>query len=104
MIPDGIIVKPIKTGEWLPDRCLNGSEPFDPGSHTPACGCPNINYCRKNTRESLEQIYQSAIIKYGGCGFVAWEKEKIIAYHNFFPSEIARQIEFYGPAVSFALM
>jgi GNAT superfamily N-acetyltransferase len=36
------------------------------------------------------------IDKYGGCGFVAWDKGKIIAYHNFFPMEIAQKIKFYG--------
>ena len=30
MIADSITIKPIRVNEWLPDRCLNGLEPFDP--------------------------------------------------------------------------
>jgi|GEM_PF-3511412 len=96
MIADSITIRPIRLDEWLPDRCLNGLEPFDPNSHAPELGCPNINYFKKNNRETLEQLYQLAISKYGGCGFIAWDKERIIAYHNFFPSEIAQKIKFYG--------
>jgi GNAT superfamily N-acetyltransferase len=96
MIADTIKIKPIKLDEWLPDRCLNGIEPFDPKSYSTEPGCPSLNYFQKNNRESLEQIYQLTINKYGGCGFVAWDNDKIIAYHNFFPIEIAKQIKFYG--------
>lgn len=96
MIPDTIIVKPIRPEEWLPDRCLHGSEAFDPACNEPAAGCPNFNYGKQNTRRLLEQLYQSAISEYGGCGFIAWEKEKIIAYHNFFPAGIAQKVKFYG--------
>jgi GNAT superfamily N-acetyltransferase len=96
MILDTIKIKPIKLNEWLPDRCLNGFEPFDPKSYSPEPGCPSLNYFQKNNRESLEQIYRLTINKYGGCGFVAWDNDKIIAYHNFFPSEIAQKIRFYG--------
>jgi GNAT superfamily N-acetyltransferase len=96
MIADTIKIKPIKLDEWLPDRCLNGIEPFDPKSYSPEPGCPSLNYFQKNNRESLEQIYRMTINKYGGCGFVAWDNDKIIAYHNFFPTEIAKQIKFYG--------
>jgi hypothetical protein len=71
---DSIIIRPIKPGEWLPDRCLNGLEPFDPNSHIPESGCPGINYAQKGTRESLEQLYKMTIDKYAGCGFVAWDK------------------------------
>lgn len=91
-----IIIKPIRPEKWLPDRCLNGSDPFDPSSHLPASGCPSLNFSIKNNRETLEQLYRSVINQYGGCGFVAWENDKIIAYHNFFPSETARKIKFYG--------
>jgi GNAT superfamily N-acetyltransferase len=91
-----IAIKPIKPEEWLPDRCLNGSEPFDPNAHIPEAGCPSINYTNKNNRETLEQLYRNTINKYGGCGFIAWEEEKIIAFHNFFPLEIAQRIKFYG--------
>ncbi len=91
-----IEIRPIKMNEWLPDRCLTGSEPFDPKNHLPECGCPSLNYCIKNDRDSLEQMYRTVINKYGGCGFIAWENEKIIAYHNFFPAETAQQIKFYG--------
>ena len=96
MIIDTITIKPIRLDEWLPDRCLNGLEPFDPNSHLPESGCPSINYSLKNNRETLEQLYQLSINKYGGCGFIAWDKDKIIAYHNFFPSEVAQKTKFYG--------
>lgn len=93
---DTIKIKPIKLNEWLPDRCLNGLEPFDPKSHLPESGCPSLNYFQKNNRETLEQLYKLTFNNYGGCGFVAWDNDKIIAYHNFFPSEIAQKIRFYG--------
>jgi GNAT superfamily N-acetyltransferase len=96
MIVDTIKIKPIKLDEWLPDRCLNGLEPFDPNSHLPESGCPSINYFLKNNRETLFQLYELTIDKYGGCGFIAWDNDKIIAYHNFFPAEIAQRIRFYG--------
>lgn len=96
MIVDFITIKPINPDEWLPDRCLTGSEPFDPECHLPQAGCPGINYSLQNDRKTLEQLYRSAIKEYGGCGFVAWDNNKVIAYHNFFPSEIARKIKFYG--------
>jgi len=96
MIPDTIIIKPIRLDEWLPDRCLKGLAPFDPKSHLPESGCPSINYSQKNNRETLEQLYHLTINKYSGCGFVAWNEDKIIAYHNFFPLEIAQRIRFYG--------
>ena len=41
-------------------------------------------------------MYKLTINNFGGCGFVAWDNDKIIAYHNFFPLEIAKKIKFYG--------
>lgn len=96
MINDSIEIRPIRENEWLPDRCLTGLDPFDPNSHLPEFGCMSMNYSQKNNRETLEALYQLTIKKYGGCGFVAWEKNKIIAYNNFFPLEIAQKIKFYG--------
>jgi len=99
MFHDIIHIRPIKPDEWLPDRCLTGSEPFDPASDSPGIGCSSLNCLKSNTRESLEQLYKLAINKYGGCGFIAWEENKVIAYHNFFPREIAQEIKFYGYGV-----
>lgn len=96
MMTENIIIKPINLNEWLPDRCLNGSEPFDPNSNSPGIGCPGMNYSYKNNRKTLELLYKVTINKYGGCGFIAWEDDKIIAYHNFFPAETAKQVKFYG--------
>ena len=96
MMIDTIAIKPIQFDEWLPDRCLNGLEPFDPAYSLPEPGCPGINFTLKNDREALEQLYWLTINKFGGCGFVAWDRDKIIAYHNFFPLEIAQKIKFYG--------
>ena len=96
MIVDTIEIRPIKLDEWLPDRCLIGTEPFDPNSYLPEVGCPSLNYFKRNSREALEQLYELTINTYGGCGCVAWDKDKIVAYHNFFPQEIASQTKFYG--------
>jgi GNAT superfamily N-acetyltransferase len=96
MTIDSITIRPIRIDEWLPDRCLNSLEPFDPKSHLPEAGCPGINYSRENNRKKLEQLYRLTIAKYGGCGFVAWDKDKVIAYHNFFPLRVAQKIKFYG--------
>ena len=93
---DTIKIKPIKLDEWLPDRCLTGIEPFNPKFHPPEAGCPSLNYFQKNDKASLIQLYKLTIKKYGGCGFVAWENDSIVAYHNFFPADIAGQIRFYG--------
>lgn len=96
MIIDTIEIRPIRLNEWLPDRCLNGVAPFDPNSDLPETGCPSLNYFKRNNRQTLEQLYELTINTYGGCGFVAWDNGKIIAYHNFFPQEIAGQVKFYG--------
>jgi GNAT superfamily N-acetyltransferase len=96
MISDIVKIRPIKLDEWLPDRCLNGLEPFDPNCHLPESGCPGISYFQKHNRGTLDHLYQLAIKKYGGCGFVAWDENKVIAYHSFFPTEIAQKIKFYG--------
>jgi len=96
MIVDTIEIRPIKLDEWLPYRCLNGAEPFAPNSNLPDTGCPSLNYFKRNNRETLKQLYALTISKYDGYGFVAWDNGKIIAYHNFFPKEIANQIKFYG--------
>jgi hypothetical protein len=93
---DSIIIKPIRLDEWLPDRCLNVTKPFNPIYSIPESGCPSINFCQKNSRKTLEQLYQLTINKYGECGFVAWDNDKVIAYHNFFPLEVAQKIRFYG--------
>lgn len=34
--------------------------------------------------------------EYGCCGFIAWEKEKVVAYNNFFPIRFAGKVKFYG--------
>ncbi len=96
MLPDTIKIRPIRPDEWLPDRCLTGLEPFDRNSCPPEPGCSSLNHFQKIDRETLEKWYRLAIDEYGGCGFVAWENDKIIAYHNFFPGEVAKKFKFYG--------
>jgi len=96
MIDNTIEIRPIKLDEWLPDRCLIGTEPFDPESTSPETGCSSLNCFRKNNREALVELYESTINKYGTCGFVAWDNDKVVAYHNFFPKEEAERIKFYG--------
>lgn len=96
MIADSIAIRPIRAEEWLPDRCLTITGPFDPKCYLPESGCPGLNYSQKGNRENLEQVYRSAIDKYGSCGYVAWDNDKIVAYHNFFPFEVAHKMRFYG--------
>ncbi len=82
--------------EWFPDRCLNGVEAFDPNAHLAEPGCSGLNYANKHNREGLEQLYRQTIDRYGGCGFVAWDNDRVVGYHNFFPSEVAQKLKFYG--------
>jgi GNAT superfamily N-acetyltransferase len=96
MITEPITIKPISLHEWLPDRCLNGSKPFNPAAERPQFGCPSLNYFKRNNRDTLEQLYQLALGKYGCCGFIAWVNNQIVGYHNFFSSELAQKIKFYG--------
>ena len=91
-----IIIEPIKIESWLPDRCLNSSVFFDPKTTGPESGCPSIHLGKEHSREMLEEIYRETITTYGGCGFIAWNKQKVVAYHNFFPSDMAQKIKFYG--------
>lgn len=96
MISNLITIKPISPHQWVPDRCLIYTEPFDPREHPPECGCPGINYSKVNSRRSLEQLYESTTRSYGCCGFVAWAGTSVIAYHTFFPGEVASSIGFFG--------
>lgn len=91
-----IDIRPVSPYEWLPDRCLTRTEPLDPASYPPETGCPSLNCLGRLDRASLEELYGSTINKYGGCGFVAWDRGKVVAYHNFFPKEVAQRIKFYG--------
>lgn len=90
-------IKPIKIDGWLPDRCLVWDELFDPENNEPQAGCASLNrFCTHGDRGKLEDIYKEAIDSFGGCGFVVWEKEKVVAYHTFFPREMARRVKFFG--------
>ena len=92
-----MVIKPISADTWLPDRCLGGGQAFDPRVHTPESGCTSLDWFYiYGSREKLEVIYRQAIEEYGGCGFVTWEEHSVIAYHNFFPREMAREIRFFG--------
>ena len=91
------VIRPISAAEWLPDRCLGGGEPFDPRASEPQPGCSSLDwFYTHGSRKKLEALYREALQEYGGCGFVTWEGEKVVAYHNFFPREMARRIKFYG--------
>jgi len=96
---DKVSIRPIKPNEWLPDRCLKFSEQFDPKSYLPESGSTSLNNHLNLSREDLLNLYHLSIKKYGGCGFVAWDKDKVIAYHNFFPAEMAQNVRFYGYGV-----
>jgi hypothetical protein len=93
---EGIDIRPIAQTEWLPDRCLKGIETFIPNSTSIENGCPSLNYFKKLTPLTLKDLYKLTIDKFGNCGYVAWENDKVIAYHNFFPLEIAQDIRFFG--------
>jgi hypothetical protein len=87
-------IKPIKVDEWLPDRCLVWDEPFDPRENEPQAGCASLDrFCTHGSRSKLEDIYKEAIDSFNGCGFVVWEKKEVIAYHTFFPREIAQNVQ-----------
>jgi len=91
------VIRPISFDEWLPDRCLGGGQPFDPNAYSPEAGCSSLDwFYTHGSREKLEQIYREAIQDYGGCGFVTWDGNKVIAYHTFFPRKIAQKIKFFG--------
>ena len=89
-------IRPISMDEWLPDRCLGGGRAMPvPAGAEP--GCTSLcDFYTHGSREKLVALYAEVLSNYGGCGFVAWEGDKIIAYHNFFPHEIARRVRFYG--------
>jgi GNAT superfamily N-acetyltransferase len=93
-------IKPISPEEWLPDRCMNVKDPLDPKMLKPERGCPGLLYgigqSQPWTRKNLDELYCGVIGTYHCCGFIAWENDRIIGYNNFFPSRIARDINFYG--------
>ena len=92
-----LTVRPISAGEWLPDRCLGGGEPFDPRGCEAKAGCSSLYwFYTHGNREKLEELYREVIEKYGGCGFVTWEGDKVVACHTFFPREVAQRTKFFG--------
>ena len=94
---DNLEIKPIRLDEWLPDRCLVWDEPFDPSVNEPQAGCSSLDrFCTHGDRNKLENIYKEAINSFGGCGFIVWEESKVVAYHTFFPREMAQKIKFFG--------
>jgi GNAT superfamily N-acetyltransferase len=94
---DNLEIKPIRLDEWLPDRCLVWDEPFDPSANEPQAGCSSLDrFCTHGDRNKLESIYKEAINCFGGCGFIVWERSKVVAYHTFFPRQMAQRIKFFG--------
>ncbi len=90
-------IRPISSDEWLPDRCLGGGKPFDPKANQSESGCTSLDeFYTHGSREKLEGIYRKTIEQFGGCGFVTWEGDKVVAYHNFFPREMAQETRFFG--------
>lgn len=90
-------IRPIRAGEWLPDRCMPSGEPLDPKTVTREAGCSSLNsFYTKGSREKLETLYRKVLDCTGCCGFVAWIGGRIVGYNNFFPREVAQDIEFYG--------
>ncbi len=94
---DNLEIKPIRLDEWLPDRCLVWDEPFDPSVNEPQAGCSSLDwFYTHGDRNKLEGIYKEAINCFGGCGFIVWERSKVVAYHTFFPRQMAQRIKFFG--------
>jgi len=100
MIADDIAyeIRPIRVEEWLPDRCMSIKEPLEIHNLTPQCGCPNLLFGESQIRNrtEFEDFYHNVLNRFTCCGFIAWEKDRIIGYINFFPHEIAQKIKFYG--------
>ena len=94
---DQVEYRKIDSDQWLPDRCLSMNQPFDPKSSQPEAGCPSLSwYYTKINRHILEGLYQEVIGRFGCCGFVAWQGNLIVGFHNFFPRELANRVKFYG--------
>ncbi|MDR2036944.1 MAG: GNAT family N-acetyltransferase [Bacteroidales bacterium] len=91
-------IRPICIEEWLPDRCMSIKEPLEIHNLIPQHGCPNLLFDKSQIRDrtGFEAFYHDVLNRFTCCGFIAWEKDRIIGYTNFFPHEIARKIKFYG--------
>lgn len=91
-------IRPICAEEWLPDRCLSVDAPLDARCLLPQHGCPNLLFGKPpiHDRASFVEFYRTVLRRVGCCGFVAWEKDRVIGYTNFFSHEIAREMKFYG--------
>lgn len=89
-------IKPIRLGEWLPDRCMPLGE-LDLMTVKPEAGCHSLNgFYTEGNRTKLINLYHDALESTGCCGFIAWHGFKVIGYNNFFPHEVAKSIQFYG--------
>ena len=91
-------IRPVHAAEWLPDRCMSMMDPLAISHLTPQCGCPGLLSGKSpiRNRTDFEDFYSYVLNRFSCCGFVAWEKNRIIGYTNFFPHAIAREIKFYG--------
>lgn len=91
-------VRPICAGEWLPDRCMSVKEPLAIHNLAPQYGCPGLLFGEPGIRNrtEFEEFYRNILNRFACCGFIAWEKDKVIGYMNFFPHIIAQKMKFYG--------
>lgn len=79
-------IRPISVEQWLPDRCLRFKEPFKPSESQPAAGCERLQAVfSKGERSRLVALYEDILLRYGCCGFVAWQGEMVLGYNTFFP-------------------
>lgn len=73
-------------------------EPLGIRKLSPQCGCPGLLFGdpRIQNRTDFEEFYQDVLNHFGCCGFIAWERDRVIGYTNFFPHVIAQKMKFYG--------
>jgi len=91
-------IRPIRAEEWLPDRCMALPEPLDTRALAPQHGCPGLLFGGQHIRNrgEFEKFHLDVLTRFSCCGFMAWEKGKVLGYITFFPHEIARRIRFFG--------
>ncbi len=81
-------VRPISADEWLPDRCLRLKDSFDPSAAEAQAGCERLQaFFTNGRRERLVSLYEDCLLRFGGCGFVAWEGDQVAGYNTFFPKD-----------------
>ena len=83
-------IRPIASGQWLPDRCLRMRGGFDPRQAPPEAGCERLQgWFTHGNRDRLVALYEDCLLLHGCCGFVAWDGPLVVGYNTFFPRDWA---------------